>query len=180
MSTKKTLEQAYFHINNGGITFSIIEKRDTRTSHNYRASDNPGMCEHANENPHICRCSVDCYCKGENKTCEISKTLHNRRWAFRVETRHFGSGVKFDFPLVPIMVRWTVEALGRVLTRMETPEVSSTGELLPTDGFEHGLMNQRNCRVGVRNGQKVDEYWPVPRETSEDSGGDEDNNTKGT
>jgi hypothetical protein len=31
-------------------------------------SNNPNMCEHANEVPHVCRCNHDCYCR--TRTCK--------------------------------------------------------------------------------------------------------------
>lgn len=173
MSSKKTLEQAYFHINNGGISFSIIEKRDVRKDR-VHSGTGPELCDHPNENPNLCPCSPLCYCKGRTcpgiagpqGTATVSKK-YNRSWVFRVATSHFGSGVKFDFPLTPVMIGWTLTALRRVLVRMETPETDDKGVPLPTDGPEFAFRDQNNCHVKARDGEQVDEYWPIPREICE-------------
>lgn len=154
MSKKQTLEQAYFHINNGGLTFSIVEKIDVRKvpPMTYMSA---GFCEHANEVPGRCPCPPACYCKQPGLTCgkNVPKrplAMTNRRWLFRVTTNHFGTATKYEFPLVPVMVRWMQSALNRVLTRMETP----TG--LPTDGLEFALRQDDCCWVKVEDGQVVE------------------------
>jgi len=93
MGKKTTLEQAYFHIDNGGITFKIVEETSERESSRY-ASD------------------------GTMRVVGI-ETKYNRRWYFEVRTSHFGSGVNFRFPLGNlVMVAWTIDALKRVMERM--------------------------------------------------------------
>lgn len=161
MSKKRTLEQAYFHINNGGLSFSIVEKIDVRKSiatppQEYLSAD---LCEHVNEVPGRCPCHHDCFCRQPGYACYVGiiprtppkkepEVLTNRRWRFRVTTNHFGAETRYEFPLVPVMIRWIVEALNRVLTRMETP----TGQ--PTDGFEFAFRNEE-CWVKTRDGKDV-------------------------
>lgn len=151
---KLPLEQAHFHINNGGITLRIIEVHNKRKSNIY---DRSGWSKEK---------SLD------DPPLKVigTKTMHNRRWVFEVRTSHFGAGVSFRFPLGnPVMVRWLAEALQRVLARMET----DPGEL--TDGFEYAFRDCRPARLSHFDGEKVDQDWPVPGEESVEkfvSGGD--------
>lgn len=133
MSKTTTLEQVYFHINNGGISFSIVERLDTRKS-KVLPPQPPGPQDY------------------ENLPVEI---LFNRSWRFKVSTSHFGSGTSFSFPIVPLMVRWIIQALERVIIRMETPSDK------PTDGFEFAFRELEHCAVGACDGKQVNDYWPV-------------------
>lgn len=142
MSKKTTLESAYFHINNGGVTFSIVERLDTRKSPIYK-----------DPNPDGAKSGVPL-----ERQATGHETLYNRSWRFRVETHHFGSGVSFSFPLVPLMVRWTVGALERVLARMETPQGK------PSDGFEFAFRDLDHCSISARDGQRIEEHWPFEPE----------------
>ena len=73
--TTKTLESAYVHISNSGLSLKVTED---------------------------------------------AKDVQNPTWRFHVGLNAFGTGVKFEFPLVPSIVRWTREALERVEARMAT------------------------------------------------------------
>lgn len=146
MSKKTTLERAYYHINNGGLTFSIIERVDVRKDCTVFPEDWPQQIRGVSNE--------------ERETIVAAlphEERHNRRWTFEVETRHFGSGVTFKFPIVPVIVRWTIDALQRVLERMEAPQE------LPTDGYEHALQDQSRVTVTTRGGLAIErEGWPTP------------------
>lgn len=139
MSKKKCLEEAYFHIDNGGITFRIVENTQQRDRVKYAP-----------------------YKSGETKEDLLKRMttplgvekLTNRRYYFEVRTSHFGSGVTFRFPLGnPHIVRWTIEALQRTLAWMEMPREE------PTDGYEFAL---REGRMYIRRveGREVDIRYP--------------------
>lgn len=140
---KLPLEQAYFHINNGGITLRIVEIHNKRKSRIYPKPS--GEDKNLGDPP------------PEPIGVEVK---HNRRWVFEVRTSHFGSGVSFRFPLGnPVMVSWLIETLQRVLARM--------GEDLgkPTDGFEHAFRDCRPVRLSYLDGVKVDHQWPETAQT---------------
>lgn len=152
MSKKTTLERAYLHINNGGLTFSVIERVDVRKDDIILPPD-----WHK-------RGPIDISPEGQaERDAALAQLprqdMTNRRWVFQIETHHFGARTAYSFPIVPLTVRWMIGALQRVLTRMETP----LG--LPTDGIEHAFADKDNVHVTAIDGQQVDGYWPVPRET---------------
>ena len=149
MSKKTTLEQAYFHISNGGLSFSIIERTDTRKNCTIFPPDWGDTQKVIGEDPakHL-----------------PTETRYNRSWRFKVTTNQFGATTEFSFPLVPLMVRWTLGALQRVLDRMDAPQ-----DLL-TDGYEHAFRELEYCSVSAEGGAKVDKYWPFkPVMSSNDS-----------
>lgn len=141
MSKKTTLESAHFHINNGGLTFSVVERLDTRKDCPvYPPGWDHSQRERGPDDP--------------EPPVFPTETHYNRSWVFRVETNQFGSGVSFSFPLVPLMVRWTLGALERVLARMEAPQDR------PTDGPEFAFRNLDHCSISARDGQQVMDHWP--------------------
>jgi len=150
MSKKTTLERAYLHINNGGLSFAIIEQ------------------VHIHKDV-VAKYPDDWFSRPrsvEEREAELAtlprENHHNRRWIFKVETNHFGSTTSYSFPIVPLVVKWLIQALQRVLDRMVAPQE------LPTDGIEYAFQSERNVHVIARDGQQVDEYWPGPREPRED------------
>lgn len=151
MSKKTLLERAYLHVNNGGLSFSIVERTDIHKDVVEKYPDD------WTTRPRTI----------EERDAELATLKrvdhHNRRWAFKIEANHFGSHTTYSFPIVPLSVKWIISALERVLARMEAPQE------LPTDGVEFAFKDQVNVHVDARDGQKVDEYWPVPRVTYSDS-----------
>jgi hypothetical protein len=154
MSKKTTLERAYLHINNGGLSFSIVERVDVRKDCTVLPPD-------------WTRRPLDVTPEGlaarDAELAQLPKEdRHNRRWLFKIEASHFGSQTEYSFPIVPLSVKWIIAALQRVLVRMETP----TG--LPTDDeVPYPFTNKSYVHVTARDGQQVNEDWPVPRETVE-------------
>ena len=75
MSKKTTLEQAYFHINNGGITFSIVERIDILK--NSPVYPKPSASLKVGDGPKLTPISTE--------------SLYDRSWRFKVATNQFGS-----------------------------------------------------------------------------------------
>lgn len=154
MSKKTTLERAYFHINNGGLSFSIVERVDVRKD---------------------CKVFPDDWYRPtspEEREAQLAalptEDRHNRSWTLKLETNHFGVSTQYSFPLVPVTVKWLLWSLQRVLARMEAPQEH------PSDlsrGSSFGYEKAENVHVTVQEGQQVDTYWPVPREPYESAGG---------
>lgn len=145
-SKKTTLEEAYFHISNGGITFKIVEEAHERESKLYPPSPKTIQV-------------------GYDPTPIGIETRHNRRWYFEVRTSCFGAGTTFRFPLGnPVMVAWTIDALKRVFNRM-TLDLGK-----PTDGYEFGFRDNRAAQVNHHDGNKVDFKWPFEEAKNEQSG----------
>jgi hypothetical protein len=157
MSKKTTLERAYLHINNGGLSFSIIERVDVRKNCTILPSDWPSQVRSLDmTSPRYSE-------QLEAKLAQLPKEdRHNRRWSFKIEADHFGSHTEYSFPIVPLSVKWLIAALQRVLARMETP----TG--LPTDNeVPYPFTDKTYVHVTAQGGQQVEEDWPVSREVCE-------------
>jgi len=146
MSKKTTLERAYFHINNGGLTFSIIERVDVRKD---------------------CIVFPPNWQRGgtgsEDRVAALAalprEDRYNRSWKLKVETNHFGFETSYSFPILPVTVKWLIWSLQRVLDRMEAPQT------LPSDA-PFGYETQENVQIDVKDGKKQNNcYWPVPKGT---------------
>jgi len=66
-----------------------------------RETNNPILCEHANEVPVLCHCGPDCYCK--THTCRINPELlsdvEHLQWIFtRLVVKH-GENPNYDYML---------------------------------------------------------------------------------
>jgi hypothetical protein len=157
MSKKTTLERAYLHINNGGLTFSIVERVDV---HKNCTVFPPDWHTRKRETS---KTTLGLDVRQEEIDALPKEDRYNRRWAFKVETNHFGATTQYSFPIVPLSVKWMLWALQRVLDRMEAPQS------LPTDGLEYAFQNKTEMRVMAAGGQPYDAFWPVDRAPYEDS-----------
>ncbi len=150
MSKKTTLERVYLHINNGGLTFSVVERLDVRKD-----------CIIWPADWHTRKMTPD---EREVQVANLEREdRYSRRWAFKIETYHFGATTSYSFPIIPLTVKWMITALKRVLVRMEAPQER-------TSDNEYPFEDQKNVHVTAQDGQQVDTYWPVPREPREASG----------
>jgi hypothetical protein len=148
MSKKTTLERSYFHINNGGLSFSIVERVDIRKD-----------CTIFPEDWHKPMSSEE----REARLASLpTEDRHNRSWTLKLETNHFGVSTQYSFPLVPVTVKWLIGGLQRVLARMEAPQ-EHPSDLSRGSSFLYEKAD--NVHVTAQDGQQVDFYWPVPRES---------------
>ncbi len=157
MSKKTTLERSYFHINNGGLSFSIVERVDIRKD-----------CTVFPPDWHTPMSSEDREARLATLPVE---DRYNRSWNLKLETNHFGVSTQYSFPLFPVTVKWLVWSLQRVLARMEAPQEH------PSDlsrGSSFGFENAQYVNVSAQDGQQVKFDWPVPREPNVDSGSDQE------
>lgn len=153
MSIKKILERSYFCIADGGLTLSVIERTDVRKD---CAVYPPDWHEGLRSGKYQLKLGPE-----QVGTILPTEDRHNRSWRFRVDMSCYGSNTRFDFPITPLMVKWTIAALNRVLVRMETP----TG--LPHDVRDWGLDGNRNVLVHDIDGHKADgaeRYFPEKTE----------------
>jgi hypothetical protein len=150
MSKKTTLERAYFHINNGGLTFSIVERVDVRKDCIVFPADwQGGLMKDAERQDRLAALPRE--------------DRYNRKWFVRIETNHFGVSTSYNFPLFPVIVKWFIWSLQRVLARMEAPQEHPSDE--PLHDYE-----RTDVRVEAQDGQQTNFYWPVPRKASDGSG----------
>lgn len=156
MSKKTTLERAYLHINNGGLTFSIVERVDVHKNCTVYPPD-----WHTRKRA-FSQTTLGLDVRQEEIDALPKEDRYNRRWVFKVEASHFGATTQYSFPLVPLSVKWMVWALQRVLDRMEAPQT------LPTDGLEYAFQNKNEMRVTAAGGQPYDAFWPVDRDPYQD------------
>lgn len=156
MSKKTTLERAYLHINNGGLTFSIVERVDIHKNCTVYPPD-------WHTRPRTVNTGLGLDLRQEEIDALPKEDRYNRRWAFKIETNHFGATTQYSFPIVPLSVKWMLWALKRVLDRMEAPQE------LPTDGIEYAFQNKHEMRVMAVDGHPADAFWPVDRDPYEAS-----------
>jgi hypothetical protein len=153
MSKKSTLEEAYFHISNGGLTLKVVERidhRDRKIYEPYKPGETIAEMKKRHDTP-----------------LGVVK-LTNRRWYMEVKLNSYGGGVSFKFPLVPLIVGWLVEVLPRVHGHMMMPQTE------PTDGIEHAFHDTRYAYVKHHEGREVDYKWPHKSESqSEDCSSDQ-------
>jgi hypothetical protein len=136
MSKKRTLEEVYFHIHNGGMVFRIVETTSERESPQY-----------AEPVPNESGAQLAARLANPIST----QTMVNRRWYFEVRLSSFGSGTSFRFPLGnPTMIKWMIDALTRVLARMEKPQKE------PSDGFEYAFRDGKPVRITRQDGRAVE------------------------
>lgn len=154
MSKKTTLERAYLHINNGGLTFSIVERVDVHRNCTILPPDWHTRKRDA---------ALGLDSRQEELDALPKEDRYNRRWAFKIEASHFGATTSYSFPIVPLSVKWLLWALQRVLDRMEAPQT------LPTDGLEYAFQDKNEMRVSIAGGQPYEAFWPVDREPHEAS-----------
>lgn len=143
MSKKNTLEEAYFHICNGGMTLKVVERVDTRMKDVY-----------ANRDPAVPEYKGDTW--QEPKKIGVQK-MTNRRWVLEVKLNTYAASVSFKFPLVPLIVDWLLYALPRVKEEMELVRDE------PTDGIEHGFRDTHTARIRAERGGSRDHDWPHER-----------------
>ncbi len=140
MSKKTTLEEAYFHISNSGITFKIVE------CENHRKVD-----IHA---PYVYGESA-LKCQERLNTVLRTEVRTNRNWYFEVKLASFGAATMFRFPLGnPLFIMWMRQALQRTLDRMMTETEG------PTDGFEYPFRETTHASIKHEAGISRDYDWP--------------------
>lgn len=140
MSKKITLEEAYFHICNGGIAIKFVEQHDERESREYPPPV-PG----------------ETIAQSERRMATPLRigTNYNRRWFVEVKMMSYGASTTFRFPLGnPLFIAWLMSALPRVLGRM----MMDDGR--PTDGFEYPFRDTFKAGVSAWDGRKVKFDWP--------------------
>ncbi len=160
MSTEKTLESAYFHICNGGVTLKIVEQGKEVTSN---ASRYPNLGtwgkdalpsdweeglktgKYLEKDTEPYRCHAD----GTPLVC------YNRQWHLEADLGNHGAHITTRFPLAPLEIKWLIEALQRTLVHMEAPPEQPTNwKVLPP------FDNLVRCFIKYKEGIEVNEDSP--------------------
>lgn len=136
---KKTLEEAYFHIHNGGMTLRIVEKDSSWESARY-----------------------------DKNTTDLKpigkKTIIKRGWFLEGRLTNFSPGISIRLPLSHIpMVEWVRDALSRLIERIKVSEGDPNVDI--HDNFWVQYSNESPwvpgwAKIRRRSGQDVD--LPVP------------------
>lgn len=151
MSKTNTIESVNWHVHNGGLSFSVVERQDFRKDC-YALPDD--WHNHHPDRTEAQREAILAALPRETR-CQYS-------WRFVVKMTNHGSGPEFSFPLVPVMVGWIIDMGQRLLVRMESPKA------MPSDGYEHAFRNLDHGDVSHKDGQRVTQYFgkaPEPRVT---------------
>lgn len=145
MSKKNTLEQAYFHIFNGGMTLSFVQRIDQRKEKVFAPYPH-----------HLKGGESD---KDQKKRLstplgEVVKT--NRKYSMEIRFTSLGTGPTIRCPISPLIVDWLIEVLPRVSGEMKMPRDEKS------DGIEYGFREgSKTARVQAQDSRKVDYHWPM-------------------
>lgn len=95
-------------------------------------------------------------------TDKWKRTRISRSWSFVVETNHFGSGVKLEFPLPnESFLTYMVGVLSRTLARMQASEASRNEDPnVDRTINEFYFTEERNLQIDHVDGKQVDFQWP--------------------